>query len=368
MLNTFENAGRHHLRTKERQRYLESMDAFANGLVFADESTIVSIIDELSGPPRRLQLPEEATSNVGHKPRRWGRLKAIIVAAAMIVATIMAYLAGRSAGEEEGAAEGAQVGTTTSNSSDIRDQSLSSMILDWGLTTREVLEDASSASARAYSWLVYEDRQSVDFQTIKTRFALATLYFSTQNTSSSQELWTKETHWLSSYPVCLWYGVECIEQQDTIELVKALNLSSNGLQGKHGEEVLDTSIQVCIYVFAHFPIVTTNFLHVLIPGTLPDELGLLGLDCQLLDVSYNSITGPIPQSLLHMRNLVNLYLGPNLFTSIIPSGLNQLSNLVNLYINDCLLSGSIPQEVGNLNKLRTSAFLLLPEPLVNVNG
>jgi Leucine-rich repeat (LRR) protein len=109
-------------------------------------------------------------------------------------------------------------------------------------------------------------------------------------------------------------------------------------------------------------LVTIISLHVLILGTLPDELGLLGLDCQSLDVSYNSITGPIPQSLLHMRNLVNLYLGPNLFTSIVPSGLNQLSNLVNLYINDCLLSGSIPQEVGNLNKLRTSAVMLLSEP------
>jgi hypothetical protein len=252
MLNTFENAGRHHLRTKERQRYLESMDAFANGLVFADESTIVSIIDELSGPPRRLQLTEQATNNVGPKPRRWGRLKAIVVAAAMIVAMIMAYLAGRSAGEEEGAAEVAHVGTKTNNSSDARSQSLSSMILDWGLTTREVLEDTSSASARAYSWLVYEDKQSVDFQTIKTRFALATIYFSTQNKSSSQQLWTTETHWLSSYPVCLWYGVECIEQQDTVELVKALNLSSNGLEGKTrrgGSRYGNTDVHTCACSF-----------------------------------------------------------------------------------------------------------------------
>lgn len=234
MLNTFENAGRHHLRTKERQRYLESMDFFANEMVFSDESTIVSIIDELSGPPRRLQLTEHATKKVEPKPRRWDRLKAIIVAAAMIVATIMAYLAGKSVGKEDRAAEVAQVGTTTTDSSDMRSQSLSSMILNWGLTTREVLEDTSSASARAYRWLVYEDIQSVDFQTIKTRFALATLYFSTQNTSSNLQLWTTETHWLSSYPVCLWYGVECIEQYDTVELVKALNLSSNGLLGKAG--------------------------------------------------------------------------------------------------------------------------------------
>ena len=116
-------------------------------------------------------------------------------------------------------------------------------------------------------WLVFIDRSTEEEETIRTRYVLSTLYFSTQNQGDSKK-WSSDFHWLSSYPVCLWYGVECFNEQGTIELVKSLNLSSN-----------------------------------LLAGTIPDEIGLLGPEVQILDLSNNEISGTIPGTMSLLANL-----------------------------------------------------------------
>jgi hypothetical protein len=135
------------------------------------------------------------------------------------------------------------------------------------VTPREILKDSMSAPARALDWLVYEDMNTENVETMRTRFALATLYFETQKPSAGDS-WTNDRHWLSSDPVCLWHGVECLDEHTTTGLVKSLNLSSNGLT-----------------------------------GTLPDEIGLLEADIRSLDVSNNAIAGTIPETLFLMKNL-----------------------------------------------------------------
>lgn len=210
---------------------------------------------------------------------------------------------------------------------------LFSQILDWEITPRDVLENVTTAPARALHWLSYEDTMvlkefgtGISVETIRTRFALASLYFSTQSTTFvndafSRSSWVDKTLWLTGYSVCQWFGVECMEDefgQSSLGRVKSLNLSSNGLEGQ-----------------------------------IPDELGLFQLDIRALDLSGNAIGGTIPETISALKNLNDLYLGPNRLRSSIPEVLYQLSHLTHLYLNDCTLSGTISTSIGNLKSIRT---------------
>ena len=148
---------------------------------------------------------------------------------------------------------------------------LFNVILDWEVTPRSSLEDDTSPQFRALQWLAYDDTGTRNIEAVRTRYALATLYYSTHNVATeggTLRSWHDETHWLSSYPVCLWHGVECHDEDNTLERVKSLNLTANGMG-----------------------------------GTFPDELSMLELDIHFLDISDNGLEGTIPESITKMRNL-----------------------------------------------------------------
>ena len=267
MLNTFENADRQHHRRLERQRHMRDMELLSNSLEWnIDGSRILAITDGLVGDPlERTMQPAGAQTP---KLRRAYKLLAIagLVVFAMIL--FLSFVLGKDAGEHESLIEVEKSDSTTQyDVTEVRRKKIFSLILDWDITPRTVLEDNLSAPARAMEWLVTEDTATDQVETIRTRFVLATLYFSTQNISAGKS-WSDDTHWLSTYPVCLWHGVQCLDEYTTIGLVKSLNLSSNALT-----------------------------------GTLPHELGLLELDCTSLDISNNAITGSIPETLFLMKNL-----------------------------------------------------------------
>ncbi len=88
-------------------------------------------------------------------------------------------------------------------------------------------------------------------------------------------------------------------------------------------------------------------------GSFPDGLS----SCRALtrlDLSDNSFTGPIPQSLCSdvVPNLVDLDLSKNNLTGNIPPNLAQCSFLNNIMLNNNELSGTIPGEIGILDRLQ----------------
>jgi hypothetical protein len=266
MLNTFENADRQHRRRIERQRHMRDMDLLSNSLEWnIDDSRMLVITDGLVGSPlERTMQPASAQT-----PKLCRTYKLLAIAGLLVFAIIifLSFVLGKEAGENESLIEVGESSTTQHDVTEVRRKKMFSLILGWDTTPRTVLEDRLSAPARAMEWLVTEDTATDQVETIRTRFVLATLYFSTQNISAGKS-WSVDTHWLSTYPVCLWHGVQCLDEYTTIGLVKSLNLSSNALT-----------------------------------GTLPHELGLLELDCSSLDVSKNAITGSIPETLFLMKNL-----------------------------------------------------------------
>jgi Leucine-rich repeat (LRR) protein len=317
MLNTFDNAERQHFRRQERDHHLQAIDTidFTNPLFLClEESNLTLAADALVGVPlARQPLPPSRRVDSASSRRRRGKRTAMLVLGT-VFATVLGLLFAFDLGGDENREAPVTV-TKEADPSTARYNRLSSMILDWEVTPKSVLEDNTSFAAQALQWLAYEDLTSENVETIRSRYSLATLYFSTKGSASTSS-WNVTSHWLSSNPVCLWHGVDCLDKENTIGLVQSLNLSANGLVGK-----------------------------------LPPEISLLQLDIRSLDLSSNSIEGAIPD-LSSLKSMQHLYLGPNEFTSSIPSSIYQLSGLTHLYLNDCKLTGPVSQNIGDLTKLQ----------------
>lgn len=328
MKTTFQNAEKQRLRRQELDHHLQ---VIASATTFADADLfnpdLPSLADDLTGQPLTKSTPQSLTHG---RCRRARAVKFIVIAicCAVVICVLISMFASNGGDRSPSMME---VDAPTA-----RYRRLFSLILDMQITPRHDLEVKSTPQARALEWLAYKDK-SDHFEDVRTRFALATLFFSTQTTTST---WRVKDNWLSLESVCSWYGVECFVTQTNSSLVKALNLSTSGLV-----------------------------------GVIPDELSLLQLDCEVLDLSYNEIQGTIPESIgRKMLNLRRLYLGPNKFESTLPESLFSLIGLTHLYIDSCNLHGSLPSEIGNLKNLHGLGLHgnklsgEIPETLGNLKG
>jgi Leucine-rich repeat (LRR) protein len=167
----------------------------------------------------------------------------------------------------------------------------------------ETFLDPASPQSQAREWLV-SDSVSVEASVdqVLQRFALVTLYFSTNGAT-----WAPST-WLVGQE-CGWHGIEC-----NSENIVSLSLDDGGLT-----------------------------------GTIPAEIGVLW-QLQFLDMSDNALTGTIPLELGYLTNLQNLNVKGNALFGTIPVELIQLSELQFLSLDNNDLSGSLPTE-GDLSQI-----------------
>ena len=94
---------------------------------------------------------------------------------------------------------------------------------------------------------------------------------------------------------------------------------------------------------------------------LPYWIFNLSNDISHIDLSFNTIQGQIPKSLLNLQNLKYLGLDNNEFTGPIPDWLGEHQHLQHLGLIQNMFSGSIPSSLGNLtslNQLTVSSDLL----------
>ncbi|XP_028083844.1 probable LRR receptor-like serine/threonine-protein kinase At3g47570 [Camellia sinensis] len=85
-------------------------------------------------------------------------------------------------------------------------------------------------------------------------------------------------------------------------------------------------------------------------GSIPSEIGKLQ-NLQELRLSYNSLSGNIPSSIRNLSLLSILFLGVNNFQGNIPSSLGNCSNLQWLLLERNNLNGTIPKQVVCISSL-----------------
>lgn len=87
-------------------------------------------------------------------------------------------------------------------------------------------------------------------------------------------------------------------------------------------------------------------------GPIPPELGQFQQSLETLDLSWNWLTGPLPDALEQFRNLQALHLRTNDFSGPLPPAWGRLSNLTELDLSHNQLTGSLPPAWAQLPQLQ----------------
>ncbi|KAL3725018.1 hypothetical protein ACJRO7_030087 [Eucalyptus globulus] len=135
---------------------------------------------------------------------------------------------------------------------------------------------------------------------------------------------------------CIWRGIGC----DGSGSVSGLNLTDMGLQGslsKLNFTALSNLVSLDL---------SANSLY----GPIPSSIGNLS-KLSTLSIFNNSLSGTIPLEIGKLSRLRLLYLDGNRLHGTIPEEIGMLHSLLNLTLYDNYLAGQIPTSMGNLSNL-----------------
>ncbi|KAJ0967647.1 hypothetical protein J5N97_024564 [Dioscorea zingiberensis] len=134
------------------------------------------------------------------------------------------------------------------------------------------------------------------------------------------------------------------DQLDQLRRLRYVNLGLNQLSGSIPASIFNMSVLTTLYL-------NDNILS----GTLSNAANNSGLvmlpRLQIISVSTNQLTGPIPPSFSQCHDLQALSLSINQFTGTIPTELASLTELRLFYLGQNNLTGTFPSFITNLTKL-----------------
>ena len=186
------------------------------------------------------------------------------------------------------------------------------------------------------------------------RNALTALYVSTNG-----DEWDTATNWLSSAPLCDWYGIDT-----TNGYVTGIRLTRNHLVGELPEEICDLdSLQILDFyvnqINGAVPDSIINLVHLthlkftynnLEENPLPILIQMPWL--QVLDLKSNHFGGTIPSEISNLINLKELDISSCGLENPIPISLFDLSGLESLKLDYNEFTGNFPNEIVNLTSLK----------------
>ncbi|MCO5553603.1 hypothetical protein L7F22_007128 [Adiantum nelumboides] len=124
--------------------------------------------------------------------------------------------------------------------------------------------------------------------------------------------------------------------------LRILDLSANFLTGNIPEEMCPPSNS---YVLEQLLLANNQ-----ISGTIPSSL-MNCLHLNILDLSFNKLTGNIPSQLSYLHTLERLSLWYNQLSGDIPKELGNLTMLRSLNLNNNFLTGQVPAELSQCGEL-----------------
>lgn len=126
--------------------------------------------------------------------------------------------------------------------------------------------------------------------------------------------------------------------------VRNINLSYNNLTGQLPEELGKLA-----------ELNSLNLDSNNLTGEIPECISKL-TSLQYLNLSFNTLEGNIPTVIGNLTSLTGLYLGYNNLTGSIPESIGNLTALEYLFLSTNKLEGNIPQSIGSLTALTNLAL------------
>jgi len=197
------------------------------------------------------------------------------------------------------------------------------------------LQTRDSPQNKAYFWLVATDLSGMTDETKIQRFALATLYYSTNGDD-----WTNNGLWLTEQDECDWAFAEA--PCDASGVVVNLDLAFNNLRGEIPPEIGLLTDLVSI-------ILNGDGSSSQLSGSLPGDLSLLE-KIERFSISNNDLSGPIPPG-LNWPLATSFDLSKNRLTDRVPDDIGLMVSLENLNLADNMLSSDLTASIGSLTKL-----------------
>jgi len=218
----------------------------------------------------------------------------------------------------------------------------------------------------ALDWMLYSDPLQLstssedDRARLRQRFALATLYYSTDGPTS----WINRDGWLGGGDECGWHGIVCVASaadesvvdRDGIVVVVGSDvpawdarLDANGLRGTIPPDLALLDALRYIDLKSNAGLV----------GPLPPLIGKIGGSLQYLNFDDCSLSGSLPSSMANLTGLQTLQLQNNSFTGALPPLIGNWTALSWLDISQNSFSQSIPSTVGSWSQLQVRSFCFL---------
>ncbi|GKY92920.1 hypothetical protein MPSEU_000261000 [Mayamaea pseudoterrestris] len=209
-----------------------------------------------------------------------------------------------------------------------RRQALLEVLVPVSLDNGTSLQTPGSPQYKALDWSLTNNNIDDNTARVVQRYALATLYYSTNSLADNSRSWLNTSGWLSSDDECTWYGVKCVGKALT-----SLQLTSNQLIGTLPDELSVLN-----------KLQTLSLNNNALQSTIPTAIGLL-TSLTDLDLSSNSLSGTLASEIANLSNLSNLLLQANLLEGGIPDDFGQLLQLQQIRLDSNNLNGNVPEAV-----------------------
>lgn len=243
-------------------------------------------------------------------------------------------------------------------------------LVNYGITTRDVLNNPNSPQAKALNWIANNDAFKMDIPNFSgegggtprgssyadTRFAerwaLAVFYYSTGG-----DKWTYNLNFLKPIDHCDWYSRFITNEGIIRQGVTECQMFAPKFNGERVSKIeiahnkLDGLVPSEIKYFTNLQEWKTPFNVDMTTASSLDPFVGLAESLSHLEVQYCGISGTIPESFGDMKLLSFLGLGNNFFTGKIPQSFFGLTNLIVLGLDDNLLESPIAP-FAKLNKLK----------------
>lgn len=159
--------------------------------------------------------------------------------------------------------------------------------------------------------------------------------------ANNGDMWIAKyrSQWQTSAPLSKWAGIE-VQDKGAGDVVTEINMRDN-----------KNFIGSFPPLFSMRSLVSIDFDHCEMSGTIPKEIGLL-TNLTYLNLAFNQFTGGIPDEIGNLTELTFLNLNRNPLGGTIPASIGKLKKLEHLWLANCKLSGDIPFDIGHLIELR----------------